>query len=131
MNFFVMRKDHIAALDRAAEEVFASEVVVHLRKNHHKVVGEIPEDKLRQMVEVGIGRARRNRLTMDTSITAFVALMFEVAPNFDEHPRVRQFLVERNTAPDDAIFQLSDYLTAKDWEEASRLYSPSAWREGR
>lgn len=124
---FVIRAHHLEALNTVAEEQFVSQVETHLRKNHHQTVGLIPEDAFRQSVEISIARARSNGLTMGTSITAFATIMFEIAPNFDEHSGVHEILQDAEDSPDEAIFLLSEILSKQDWEEISEQADQSVW----
>jgi hypothetical protein len=80
---------------------------------------------------VAIARAVRYDLTWDTSITAFVAIMFAVAPNFDEQPAIRAVMNDERVPPNLRIDALWDRTTDDDWEEAA-LYAAQAedgfWR---
>jgi len=53
--------------------------------------------------------------------------MFELAPNFDEHPSFRRVLADPGLAPELKMKRLSQVITDKEWEEALRLYDRNFW----
>src|SRR5436189_76282 len=94
---------------------FISDTTDHIQANHGEDLGRLPgswgpctveslpREMLERLVAAGIRRARSHGLTWEYSITAFVALMFEVAPNFEEQPKIRGTLNNEAVAPDSRI----------------------------
>jgi hypothetical protein len=107
-------------LDHAVEAAFVREVARHLREEHPEACAGLPDAELTRRAGVGIARARSHDLTWEASITAFVAIMFEVAPTFDEQPAIRRVLGDRRVSPDLRIDALWDRTTDEDWDEAER-----------
>jgi hypothetical protein len=105
-------------LDLAVEAAFVREVARHLREEHASRCEGIGGEELTRRVEIGIARARGHGLTWDASITAFVAIMFEVAPTFDEQPAIRRVLSDRRLSADRRIDALWDRTSEEDWDEA-------------
>lgn len=125
-----IRPEHLAAFQPNADAAFVDRLAEHLRTEHGPLVEGLPDRLLEEMVRSGLVRARRYGLTWESSLTAFVALMFEVAPNFDEHPPVRRVLLDARVPPDARIEALAGRVSAEEWEEAGRRYDADAWFPG-
>jgi hypothetical protein len=54
--------------------------------------------------------------------------MFTVAPNFDEHPKIRQLLTESHVPPDARLAHLADAITLEEWVQARDAGNENAWR---
>jgi hypothetical protein len=105
-------------LDRAVEAAFVREIARHLRAEHPARCEGLGDEELARRAEIGIARARAHGLTWDASITAFVAIMFEVAPTFDEQPAIRRVLSDRRVSANRRIDALWDRTSEEDWDEA-------------
>jgi hypothetical protein len=133
-----VRKEQIEAFKPQAEASFVSKVVDYLRENHADVlvqfpeeaspVKEISEERLREMARNGIARARAYGMTWESSITAFVVLMFVIAPNFDDHPLIHRVLSDEKVGPNSRIDQLWERTSEENWKVAKQDYNRSAWR---
>lgn len=123
----IIRKEQMEAFEPQAEAAFVDRVVMHLREEHAEAVGRLPDDVLQEMINNGLARGRKYGLSWESSLTAFVALMFEIAPNFDEHPRIQQVLRDESVPPDSRIDMLLERISDQDWEEAERRYDANAW----
>jgi hypothetical protein len=66
-------------------------------------------------------------MTWESSLMAFVAIMFVAAPNFDQHPLIGRVLKDEAVAPDARINQLWERTTDQNWEAVAQNYDPSAW----
>jgi hypothetical protein len=76
----------MAAFDAYAEERFVDRAASYVRTEFGSAIDPIDDVELRAMVKNGIARARRHGITLESSLVRFLLLMFQVAPNFDEHP---------------------------------------------
>jgi hypothetical protein len=86
------------------------------------------EDKmLEKMVKTGIERAKRHELQNAEDIAAFIAVMFEIAPNFDEQEQIKAVLADTNFSPPERFFQLFERVPDKDWEKAENIYDANVW----
>ncbi len=131
-----IRKEQLKAFRPVAEAEFARSLMDHLRRHHKQVtvrlpksltlVGRMPETSLRQLVQTGIARARSHGFTFTSSISAFVVLMFKAAPNFDQHPTIRQALAEP-LSEEHKLRRMIDGANTNIWKEAKAQYDPSAW----
>lgn len=124
---FKLRDSHFEAFQPLTDKLLVGRIVLHLHEHHSEVIGRLPDDLLREMVAGGIARARRHGLTWESSLTLFVALMFEIAPNFDEHPVIRSILEEPTLPPDERLDLLPDRISDEEWEEARQSYDRNAW----
>ena len=109
------------ALDRAMDAAYAREMVRYLRAEHAEAVKGVADAELLRRVQIAIDRAKAYGMTWDATITGFVAIMFEVAPTFDEQPAIRRVLHDERLPADVRIDALWDRTTDEDWDEAERL----------
>ncbi len=124
---FRIREAHLAAFQPLTDRLLGEDIVEHLHENHPEIVDPIPDDTLRAMVAYGVGRARSHNLTWAYSITFFVALMFEIAPNFDEHRPVQRVLQDSSVPPDERMDLLDERISEKEWQEAKELGDQNVW----
>ena len=125
---FPIRAEQMAAFGAEAEAAFEQRLMSHLREHHAELVEGLSDDTLLPMARTGIARARAYGMTWESNLTAYVALMFEVAPNFDQHPRMQMILSGRQVAPEDKIKALAERTPEHVWEEVARRYDASAWQ---
>ena len=90
-------------------------------------VKDLPEEALLRMVKAGVVRARNYGLMLDCDITAFVSLMFAIAPNFDTQANIQTLLSDPEFSPEERMELLVDLATEEDWEQAEQSYDESAW----
>jgi len=109
------------------EEGFISFIIGHLCEESPELIERIPPDDLREMVRNGLARARSHGLRSPGDLAAFVSIMFEIAPNFDEHPAIRQALDDARVPVDKRIDTLFERVPEKAWEEAEKNYDAKAW----
>ena len=76
---------------------------------------------------MAVKRARTYQLSTISDIAGFAALMFELAPNFDEHPAFHKVLIDSAVAPESRMKRLSQVITDRDWNEAQRIYDKKVW----
>src|SRR5690349_4462090 len=62
-------------------------------------VAEYSDQLLDSMVKIGVERAKSHELTKAEDIAAFVAVMFDVAPNFDKQKDIQFCLNDANFSP--------------------------------
>ncbi len=133
-----VRPEQKLVVETVAQENFVRRIVAHLLAEYPKAlvtlptdekftVDELPEEKLDDLVRTGIARARGHGLTFESSISAFTAVMFEIAPNFDEHRLSQVLLNDENIEPNARLDELLDVLTEKNWESIREDYDPQAW----
>ena len=57
----------------------------------------------------------------------FVALMFEVAPDFDTDPKIRDLLGDQSWPLDARLDAVGDALTDDEWGQVAARADPKAW----
>jgi hypothetical protein len=124
----VIRQEQIDVLIKGTDEEFVEFLVDHVKKEDPELNSEYDDEKLREMVRGGIKRAESHGFTTAEDITAFISIMFEIAPNFDEQPDIKKVLDDENFSPKDRLERLwSPLVTEQNWEEASDIYDEAAW----
>jgi len=126
-------------MQAVADANFERQVAGHLRGSYSQSIVRLPEnggeftvadlsqDSLDRLVRAGIAKARGYEMTRQSSIAVFVALMFDVAPNFDRHRLCQVLLGDEEKVPDDRTDDLLTVLTEKNWESIRKDYDAQAW----
>lgn len=113
---------------KAIERDLIKVIYWHLRNHHAKVIQHLDRDQLEERVEISVARGRRYGFQTISDLAGFSALMFELAPNFDEHPSFQRILGDRETLPELKLRRLSQQISEKDWREALSSYDKLFWR---
>lgn len=135
-----VRNQQMEVMAAVAETNFERRIADHLREHYADSivrlpdgsefrVAEIAQDKLEKLVTAGIAKARAYELANQSSIASFVALMFSVSPNFDEHRLCGVLLGDEEKVPDDRVAELPKVLSEKNWEAIRKDYNPNAWAD--
>ena len=98
-----------------------------IREANPERVSDYDDKKLKRMVKIGVDRARSYDLEGAEDIAAFVALMFEIAPNFDEQEAIKIVLEDTNYTASERINQLWARTSDETWEEAEKSYKADVW----
>ncbi len=124
----VIRQEQIDALIKGTDEEFVEFLVGHVKEEHPDLTSEYDDETLRVMVRGGIRRAESHNFSTAEDITAFVSIMFEIAPNFDEQAEIKAVLDDANFTPEERIERLwSPLVTDEAWEEAEDKYNENSW----
>lgn len=126
--FWAIRPEQHQAFTQAAEESFVERSIKFLQEKLPDQVGPLPPEVLRPRVEAGIARARKHQMTWQSSLLTFLTLMFEVGPNFDEHPMVRQALARNRMNPNDKMRGVLTSLSRREWTEIREFAKTSSWK---
>jgi hypothetical protein len=119
----------ISHLLQQESPVLVNRILAQVRENHP---GHLQSDEaLRRSIIAGLKRARVHGLHTDDLLTEYVLVMFEIAPNFDQHPVIAQVL-------DDARLPVEerwDRIFAEDldpaWQETAQpgFCDQGFWRD--
>ncbi len=109
------------------EPAFIKTIVQHLQTESPELVDEISDEGLSEMVGNGLIRARSHGFHTDEDLMAFVAVMFEIAPNFDEQPDIQRVLSDSSIPLTNRFNALFDESLDQAWEEAEDNYDYRAW----
>jgi hypothetical protein len=122
-----LRETQLLACADAIDRDLVKIIYWHLRNYHARSVQHLSRPLLERRIFFAIARARRYALSSVSDLAGFTALMFELAPNFDEHPSFHRVLVDPNLPPNSKMKRLSQVITDREWEEALRLYDRNFW----
>lgn len=133
----IIRQTQIEAFQPQAEEAFQIRLAEYISEEfadrpvqistNVSNVENLSDETLLTLIQNGLKRGRTYGMTWESSLFAFVSLMFEFAPNFDEHPSIRRSLEDAEVEPDLRINYLLEQTNSADWEAVEKAYDSSAW----
>ena len=133
----IVRQEQMKRFELTGFDRFVARLMQHLLRYHSTAKVFVPDAKqvllrelakpdLEKLVRYGIERAKSHQLTLEPTITGFVAMLFEIAPNLDSMPVMAAIL----RAPIDEqqkISMLCEVPGRAQWAEAVEKYDPNAW----
>lgn len=119
--------DQIDAMVSGDDEQLVRTVLAHQQREYSNLLNGMPEDIQIDMIRSGISKARSYGLERAGNINAFVAIMFEIAPEFDRQPDIQRVLTDSAIAPENKIQALMDRVPAQAWEDAGKNISSQTW----
>lgn len=133
----VITARQIGIFQTAAEAQFRQDLALHFRQKHAATIvrlpsgpfatNAIPDSVFTAMVSAAVARAQSYGLTGQAAIAGFVALMFEVAPNFDTDPFLGRYLLDADVPPNSRIDHLLERASPEDWTAVKEAYDSEAW----
>jgi hypothetical protein len=128
----VIRQEQIDTLIKGTDDEWVEFLVANAKKEDPEIVNNYDDDTLRRMVRVGIRKSDSYGFTTAKDQSAFVAVMFKVAPNFDQQPEIKAVLDEEQLPPSYRWDKLwSTAVPDEVWEKAKEEYDPEAWKDER
>ncbi len=91
----------------------------YLCEEQAESVADITDEEIRRRAALGIRRAQSHGFEQPEAITAYVSLMFLVAPDFDTHPSIGKVLADSSAPAAQRIKQMFEKTREEDWEEAA------------
>jgi hypothetical protein len=125
----VIRKDQIQHFIAANDEELIKLIAEAVRAGTAARVNEHDDETLQAMVKRGVGRARTRKFDRAEDIAAFVGIMFEIAPNFDENDEVKAILGDENFPPEERFKQLFGKTSDELWQKLEEKYDARVWFE--
>jgi hypothetical protein len=124
----VIRQEQIDTLIMGSDDEFVEFLVNHVKEEHPDLEEKYDDGTLREMVKHGINRAKSHQLSTAEDLTAFVSIMFEIAPNFDEQQQIKAVLDDETFPPESRIERLwTDIVSEEAWQEAEDNFNEKAW----
>ena len=123
----VIRSKQIQEFIARDEQELADVVRQAVRKANAARVEADEDTELTLMVKIGIDRARGRGLFNAEDIAAFVAIMFEIAPRFDEQPEIEAVFKDERMPPEMRFKLLFQLVPDGPWAEAGKRYDDSFW----
>ena len=105
----------------------APQVASYLREFHGEAVAPLDDELLLHRTLVGLRRARRWGFETRFSFNLFAALMFEISPDFDTHPKVRAIFADESLALDDRLGVIDQVLTEEDLHAMAGRAASASW----
>lgn len=125
----ILTQDQLQACAEAIEKDLIRLIYWHLRSYHGRVVQYLDRHVLFDRIEMGLRCARSYELSGISDLAGYVALMFELTPNFDQHPSFARVLLDPRLAPEQKMRKLSHVITDEEWREAKSFYERNSWSE--
>ena len=122
-----IRKEQFEAFLPQNDQEITDFIIRHLSETSSELIDRILPDGLQEMVRNGIVRARGHGLRSLSNLTAFVSLMFEIAPNFDVHPAICRVLCDNTVPEEKRLDKLFENEMNDAWEQVAENYEPEAW----
>ncbi len=123
----IIREEQIQHFIAVDEEQLVKVISRAIREANAERVAGYDDKKLAKMVKTGIKRAKSHDLEKAQTIAAFVAVMFEIAPKFDEQEEIKTVLGDALFPPDERFYQLFERVSDDGWREAETLYEDTFW----
>lgn len=99
-------------------EELVDHIVTHLAEEQPALIAELGDEEVARRAAAGIARAHAHGFVQPESVTAFVTLMFLVAPDFDAHPAIARALRLRGTEAE-RLRLLFERTREEDWDAAA------------
>ena len=126
----VIRQEQMDALIKGTDDEWVETLVRQTKEDDPEISKKYDDDALRSMVRVGIKKAEHYGFTAADDQAAFVSIMFEVAPNFDDQDEIRAVLEESGLKPSYRLEKLfSSAVPEEVWDKAEENYKEEAWKE--
>jgi hypothetical protein len=90
-----------------------------LRTEHAEAVVDYSDQDLTQRAKWGMARAWQYGIELPQDVATFVALLFEISPQFFEQPQIRAVLNDPAIPAARKMNSVMDRATEADWDEAS------------
>jgi len=117
----------MATLLDASLPTLATRLVPYMREHHSEATRQLDDSLLCQRITTGLRRARKWEFESMFGLSLFVALMFEIAPDFDMDPHIHALLSDRSRPPDARLAQIEGALSEDGWEQLAARGNPKAW----
>ena len=95
-------------------------------ENSERVEGH-SDETLEAMIRIGIERARSYDFELAEDLAAFIAVMFEISPEFDRQEDIKNLLEDKNLAPAQRFEQIWGRIPEDVCAQAQETYNAAAW----
>jgi predicted small metal-binding protein len=123
----VIREEQIQRFIANDEEELVKSIKQHIREENSEKIVVFSDEMFEEMVRTGIKRAKSHGFERAEDIAAFVAVMFEIAPNFDEQPEIKKILDDSNIPGEQKFERFWEQVSDESWKKAEANYDSDAW----
>lgn len=99
-------------------EELVDHIVTHLSEEQPALIADLGDEEVARRAAAGIARAHAHGFVQPESVTAYVTLMFLVAPDFDSHPAIARALRLHGTEAE-RLKLLFERTREEDWDQAA------------
>ena|ERR1039458_5270366 len=103
------------------DDELAEHIAGHLSEEQPETLAGLSDAEIDRRVRLGLARARAHGFTDPEPATAFVALMFLVAPGFDQQPAIAAAIRSARGTPAERLRTMFSQTQEQDWDEAADL----------
>lgn len=126
----IIRKEQIQHFIAETDEELVKLIASIMRAGNAERVVDYSDETLEPMVKTGIERARSHDFELAEDIAAFVAVMFEISPTFDENSEIKAILEDTNFTVEERFKQLWGRIPDDVWKEVENKYDARNWFPG-
>lgn len=123
----IIRTEQIQHFIAETDEELVKLIASIIRTGNAERVAEYTDETLETMVKTGIARARTHDFERAEDIAAFVAVMFEISPTFDENSEIKALLDDTNFTVEERFKQIWGRTTDDVWKEVESKYDARNW----
>lgn len=122
-----LRESQLKLCAEAIDRDLVKVIYWHMRNHHSRPVQFLDRPGLEARLQIAIHQARRYGLGTISDLASFAALMFELAPNFDQHPSFKRILEDQSIMVEVKMKKLSSAMSDVEWNEAAASYDRNYW----
>jgi hypothetical protein len=126
----IIRKEQIQHFIAETDAELVGLIAGIMREANPERVAGYSDEALEAMVKIGVERARTHSFERAEDIAAFVAVMFEISPVFDENAEVKAILDDENFSVEERFKQLWGRTSDELWQELENKYDARVWFAG-
>jgi hypothetical protein len=123
----IIRKEQIQHFIAETDAELIRLIAEIVRDGNGERVVDYSDEALESMVKIGVERARTHDFERAEDIAAFVAVMFEIAPNFDQNAEIKAILEDTNFSVEERFRQLWGKTSEEMWKELENKYDARVW----
>lgn len=117
-------------LIKGTEPEWVEKLLAQIKEEDPEINEDYDDTALRRMIRRAIRKAESYDFTAAPQQSAFVSIMFSIAPNFDDQPEIKAVLEERNLSPKLRLERLWSPLVSEEvWEKAADDHNEDAWND--
>jgi hypothetical protein len=135
-SMLIIRSEQMAVFETSGDD-FVLRLTKHMREDYGETVVRLPaeetavkdltDETLEKLVRVCIERAHSYGLTFESAISAYCAVMFETAPNFDQYNLCQLCLKDENIDPNKRLDEIITLFSEDNWKKVDDHYDVNAW----
>ena len=122
-----LKEHHLIYLQHITEESLRSNMEDYLTEHCFDLLLAYQGRDINQMIRHGIRRGRHYGIKTRRDFAFYLGMMFDVGPNFDEHPRVQKWLYQWDKKCE--VGTIADELPEQVWVDAHNQYDDTAWQK--